>query len=158
MADYFYGCVSFSKKRMLAGYEPHRKAFSETDPRSSFMQFDMVFRRLAVLSDLKIRVISLPEVRILDSNKSGSMWGDNIFNVWVTLWTKINENLPAIYDDYKAGVIRSDAVPDFLRSEKGLLRLRELGYLKREKITQEVRERWKLISTVPFETLWNMAE
>lgn len=143
----------FKVSSMLDGYEPHESPFDENDPRSSFMQYDYIFRKLAQMDSLKVRVISDLGVRILNSEKSGSMWLDQIFDVWVYLWTLENESLPSVYDEAKKAVMKSDAIPSFLRSEEGLHELKKRGILLNEKLTPEIQERWSLVSQVPFEKL-----
>ena len=105
------------------------------------------------MDSLKVRVISDIGVRILNSEKSGSMWGDQIFDVWVNLWTRENESLPSMYDKAKNAVMKSEAVPSFLRSKEGLFELKKRGILTKEKLTPEIQERWSLVSQVPFEEL-----
>ena len=105
------------------------------------------------MDSLKVRVISDIGVRILNSEKSGSMWADQIFDVWVDLWTRENESLPSIYEVVKSEVMKSEAVPAFLRSEEGLLELKKRGILSKEKLTPEIKRRWSLVSQVPYEKL-----
>ena len=143
----------FKVSTMLKGYEPHDLPFDKDDPRSSFMQYDHIFRRLAQMDSLKVRVISDIGVRILNSEKSGSMWADQIFDVWVDLWSRENESLPSIYEVVKSEVMKSEAVPAFLRSEEGLLELKKRGILSKEKLTPEIQRRWSLVSQVPYEKL-----
>ena len=143
----------FKVSTMLNEYTPHEKPFDKDDPRSSFMQYDYIFRRLAQMDSVKVRVISDMGVRILNSEKSGSMWADQIFDVWVKLWTKENEALPSFYDDEKRIVMRSNAVPAFLQSIDGLRELKRRGILSETKLTSEIRDRWHLVSGVPLEKL-----
>ncbi len=143
----------FRTATMLKDYVPYDNSLSPDDPRSSFMQYDFIFRKLAMMDSLKVRVISDPGVRILNSEKSGSMWADQIFDVWVNLWTKENEALPKIYDDHKKEVMRSSAVPHFLRSKEGLTELKNRGILTMDKLTLEIQKRWGLVSQVSVEDL-----
>ena len=145
--------VTVFGRRMLEGFVPNEEPWPLSDPRSSFMQYDLVFRRLSELEAPKIRVISNDDVRILNSTKSGSMWVRQIFDVWVRLWTRENEGLPGIYEPYKETVMKSSAVPDLLKSVEGLNELRNKGILTEAVIDDELLERWEKVSDIPASVL-----
>ena len=81
------------------------------------------------------------------------MWTDQIFDVWVKLWTKENDSLPLVYDTEKSNVMKSEAVPAFLRSIDGIYELKKRGLLTKEKLTHEVQKRWSMVSQVPLDKL-----
>lgn len=118
-------------------------------PDNAFNQIIFLFARLSEIEKPRIAV-ERPRFREkLFHSGSGSSWLPITMDLWGCRWPKAIGELPEIYNEYKAHVIKVETMhPNVFGSTDLMIRLKKMGYLTKENFSP-LRARFDQLSDIP---------
>lgn len=123
------------------------------DGENCFDHFNVLFHGLGQREKCIVRLVAFDDIESYVSPLGSSSWGARIFHIWTNMWPKVNEALPAVYDEYKNMVIRrGTSLPWILGSYDRLIKLMSEGLLNLE-VYLQISEKWESISDIPRKEL-----
>lgn len=140
-----YNCESMIKKANIS--ELKKKYL--LSGKCSFNQTLFLFARLSELNNCKICTLSLKRGERLTSALVSSGWRKRIVDIWVRDWMESISRLPAIYDEYKADVIKKQSSSKVLfGSVDTLINMKAMNMLD-EETYRYLHNTWDKISYLP---------
>lgn len=123
------------------------------DGENCFDHFSVLFHGLGQQEKCAVRLVTFDDIDSYVSPLGSSSWGPRIFHIWADMWPKVNEALPAVYDEYKNKVIRrGTSLPWILGSYDWLIKLMSEGLLNID-VYLQIGKEWESISDIPREEL-----
>lgn len=127
-------------------------------PTNNFNQLVVLFNRLLELERFSVKICRYDLDERFISSKSGSMWGNIMFELWIERWVTTNYSLPKVYDKYKAEAIKSETnLSELFGSVERMVILHKQGVF-----TSEVFNRylsiWPFVTNIPVEILKMITE
>ena len=119
----------------------------------SFVQPLTLFSHLAEMDHCSIRISRYEFNDRFISNKTGSDWGNVMFELWIDRWVAANFSLPSIYDKYKAEVIKSETnLSELFGSVERMIVFHTNNLYNRE-IFEKYRNMWPFVTDIPVDVL-----
>ncbi|MCR5234186.1 MAG: hypothetical protein K6E53_09790 [Lachnospiraceae bacterium] len=147
-------CLIRRKKTMLDPIDWDRYEWEHNVcAKNNFNQTVSTLVRLSEMDSCSIKVIEsgLDDKRY--SDKAQPIWKSEICKIWIDKWIPTIYALPAVYDGYKLGVIKTQLSHiSLFGSNDALIFLRDSGALSPQRV-QLLRSMWDMISRVPFANL-----
>lgn len=125
-----------------------RYGLNESNP---FNQLVFVFARFAEKSGMTARVIPVVGGELVYCPYATSMWGKQVFEIWIDRWIPAIFSLPDIYSSYKLHIIKSQTnLPQLFGSVDRLVQLTNDNILTKE-VFNRYRSSWEMLSDIPAE-------
>ena len=148
----------YNVRKMLRNREHLEKFRTQYDAecRQSFFHFLMIFDQLGKKQQVKICLLSGPQIAIYHSYLGKSGWGDKRIEIWGRRWIKANTSLPECYTNKEDVIKRTASLPWILGDVKILVSLNQGGILTPDSY-EKIRDVWKQISDIPIDVLKEIA-
>lgn len=138
-------------------WDAYYSKFNAKEKRN-FIQPLLLFTRLSEMDHCSIYISRYGLNDRFISNKTGSSWGNVMFELWIDYWVAANFSLPSIYDKYKAEVIKSETnLSELFGSVERMIVFHKNNLYNRE-IFEKYRTMWSFVSDIPVDVLELIAD